>query len=642
MQLKNFTSKELEEKLAVTTDLVERIDILNELAWKLNGTDTVRSLEIAKKALEQSTQLNYLKGIANSRLVCGYCNLVLMNMEESILDGNKSFTLFNELNDPIGKIQSLNLLGACYFRTGEFEKSVTHLLSSLEKSEQIGYKLGIASASGNLGNIYSGLEEYEKSVGYYQEALKMYIDEDDIVRQASCLSNIGSISYQKNDFKKAIEFFIKSTELSKDKKIESPILINDYTRMGECYFKLGDFSKAKNYISKGLDRNKDNFYIQPYFRAMHILGSMALIENNIDTAFDYFTKALQQKNASLQYTLPELYESFANLYMQKKDPQNALNFYIKFHEAIKKRHESKSDKRLKSIELEHLSKVAEIEKSKNNELQMANEILKKQNLLIEAQKEKMIESITYAQRIQQSVFPDKNEIKKLLPNSFIYYQPKDIVSGDFYWFSHVDHKLIIAAIDCTGHGIPGAFMSLIGNTILNQIVNEKQETSPAKILRLLNIGVSAALKQEKGEISSQDGMDMSLCVIDNINKEIQFAGALNPLYIINDGQIEIIKGNNYSIGGSLIKEESVEQRKFTNHSFPLKKGSCIYLFTDGYFDQFGGEQRKKMGSQRFREILLQYHNLPMEQQREAIIKEFEQWKGQNSQIDDVLVIGIRL
>jgi PAS domain S-box-containing protein len=258
--------------------------------------------------------------------------------------------------------------------------------------------------------------------------------------------------------------------------------------------------------------------------------------------------------------------------------------------------------------------------------------------------EKIIDSINYAQLIQQSILIEESEIQKQLPDSFIYYLPKDIVSGDFYWFSKVNDKIILAAIDCTGHGVPGAFMSMIGNTLLNQIVNEKHITQPSEILRLLNIAICEALHQQKDETLSRDGMDMALCCIDYKNNQIEYAGAQNPLFIISDNNIEVIKGDKQTIGGGglIAKKLNPLNRKYSNHIIPIKKDLSIYIFSDGYTDQFGSSERKKFGTQKFKELLLTNQHLSMQQQKELIAKAHQGWKGNMAQIDDILIIGLRL
>ena len=282
---------------------------------------------------------------------------------------------------------------------------------------------------------------------------------------------------------------------------------------------------------------------------------------------------------------------------------------------------------------------------------------------IKAKNIQITDSINYAKRIQDSILLSEEEIQKYLPDSFIYFQPRDIVSGDFYWFSahpQTGGAIIIAAIDCTGHGVPGAFMSMIGNMLLNKIVNEKHITDPEEILNRMHIGVLTALQQEKKDAQSQDGMDMALCVIDTENKQIQYAGAMNPLYIIRNNEKSLlkkgrvssqttnipelieIKPDSRSIGGISLKKEINTERKFTTHTIDIQKGTVIYMFTDGYIDQFGGEKNTRFTSSRFKQLLLNNYNLDMQQQKISLSKTMEEWKGDLKQIDDILVMGIRI
>ena len=263
------------------------------------------------------------------------------------------------------------------------------------------------------------------------------------------------------------------------------------------------------------------------------------------------------------------------------------------------------------------------------------------NTQLDKKNKKILSSINYAERIQKSVLLGDEEIKAIIPNSFVYYEPLDLVSGDFYWFGEVNGKAIVAAVDCTGHGVPGAFMSLIGNTLMNQIINEKKISSPAEILNHLHQGIVKSLKQEDEVEASQDGMDMSLCAIDKNSGEVTFAGAVNPMFVVENGEFKEVSGNIRGVGGVLSKKRKREVN-FTEQSFKFEKGSCFYLFSDGYMDQFGDKINEKFNLPRFREMLVEIHKEPMEKQKATLEQTFVDWKGQAAQIDDVLVIGVKL
>ena len=255
---------------------------------------------------------------------------------------------------------------------------------------------------------------------------------------------------------------------------------------------------------------------------------------------------------------------------------------------------------------------------------------------IELKNRDIFDNLLYARRIQDAILPEIHLIYETLRESFIIYLPKDIVSGDFYSFSQKDGKLILAAADCTGHGVTGAFMSMIGSSVLNQIVNERGITQPSLILDYLNRGITEALKQKENEVT--DGMDIALCTFDLNTLQLQYSGANRPLWIFRNDELIEIKPDKLAIGGFRISNEAT----FTNHEMPLQRGDTIYLFTDGFADQFGGPFGKKFLSKQFREILFSIQKLSMREQEKKLTEIFTEWKGNVTQVDDVLVIGIRV
>lgn len=291
-------------------------------------------------------------------------------------------------------------------------------------------------------------------------------------------------------------------------------------------------------------------------------------------------------------------------------------------------------------------------------LAASNQELEVQKSVIEEKNKDITDSITYAKNIQQAILPNDTEITQVLKDHFIFYQPKDIVSGDFYWFAKKNRKIFIAACDCTGHGVPGAFVSMIGNNLLNQIVLEDNQSDPGKILTLLNDGMKAVFTRD-AEQEAQDGMDMSLLRfdLDELSlelKTVQFAGAKNPLYIVRKGvaNTEIGKQNIFKLFGEDLVElkgdktpiggESVEGFEFTRWSIDLVKGDTLYIFSDGYPDQFGGEKGKKFMTKRFKELILSFQPETMESQKDVLEQTMKDWIGSGDQIDDQLVIGIRV
>jgi len=264
--------------------------------------------------------------------------------------------------------------------------------------------------------------------------------------------------------------------------------------------------------------------------------------------------------------------------------------------------------------------------------------IEKQKEEIEEQKKHIMDSIYYARRIQNAILPSFQVIDAYLNDYFILYLPKDIVSGDFYWMQGIDGLCMIAAVDCTGHGVPGAFMSIVGFNQLNYAVSVKKARRASFIMDELNAGVINTLNENQNDTSIKDGMDMALCIFNFEEKKVEFAGANNPMILIRDGEVKMYRGDRFPIG---VYEGNVS-KPFTNNEIDINTGDCIYLFSDGYPDQFGGPDGKKFMLKRFQELLREIHTLPMNQQREILIQELNKWRGDNEQVDDILVIGIRV
>jgi serine phosphatase RsbU (regulator of sigma subunit)/HAMP domain-containing protein len=268
--------------------------------------------------------------------------------------------------------------------------------------------------------------------------------------------------------------------------------------------------------------------------------------------------------------------------------------------------------------------------------------IRRQKEEVEQQRERVYElysdlqsSIDYAQRLQETILPNDNFIRSMFPDSFVFFRPKATVSGDFYWFISKGSKKLFAAADCTGHGVPGAFMSLVGHNVLNQAT--KVYSKPGQVLNSANRLSAEAMRADSGEHFMKDGMDIALCCFDTDTMELEYSGAHNPVYIIRDNELIVLESDPFSIGTYVNGE-----REFTNHTFKLRDNDCIYLFSDGFADQFGGPRGKKFMRKQFREMLVKFNKLPMAEQKWRIAETLDQWKGDTEQIDDVLVIGVRV
>ncbi|GBF51710.1 serine/threonine protein kinases [Leptospira ryugenii] len=290
-----------------------------------------------------------------------------------------------------------------------------------------------------------------------------------------------------------------------------------------------------------------------------------------------------------------------------------------------------------------ISAIMEI-KSQNDSLEQYNQEIMEQKKEIEKKNHDITESIRYARTIQQSILPSRELISWALPDSFILFRPRDVVSGDFYWFTSKSILLegkeetlvVIAAADCTGHGVPGAFMSMIGNSLLNDIVNARGVHDPDEILNLLHRGVRYSLNQEMTE--SRDGMDIALCSLYLERRELYYAGAMNSLYFVQNGELQELKADRRSIGGT----QKEGQRIFTKHTIDVNQDTCFYMTTDGYLDQFSGLDHKKFMSKRFKDLIIDNHKNPMSEQKEVFEATMKDWMNGCDQIDDILVIGVHI
>ncbi|MES2591134.1 MAG: SpoIIE family protein phosphatase [Bacteroidota bacterium] len=360
---------------------------------------------------------------------------------------------------------------------------------------------------------------------------------------------------------------------------------------------------------------------QEFEKSSKELKSLAASQKEEKGRFDEEKKKAQEKNR-------KVWQMSETVYIEKKKVDEQVEILKSDKEKLETE-KKKVDEKIKKLWTQ--SMAIHKEKERINEIKTE----------IEIKHREVIDSVNYAKRIQDAILPSLNDISENLPNSFILFKPKNIVSGDFYWFSLKDGKIIIASVDCTGHGVPGAFMSVIGNTLLNQIVNERGIIDPAEILTQLDFEVTRSLQQTKSGSESRDGMDAAICSFENWNVDsgvvLKYAGANRPLYHVKSGVLQETKADKFPIGGL----DYNNLKKFTTHTFQLQKNDSIYISTDGYADQFGKED-KKLKTKKFKEMLLAIQNSSMNEQKEYLDSFIESWKGNVEQTDDILVIGIKI
>jgi serine phosphatase RsbU (regulator of sigma subunit) len=582
-------------------DTLSQIEFLL-IAAEIESKDGQNEKAISKiiSALELSENSGSSKYIVVSHLKLGQCYTNIGQYEFAINYLNKALNIAQKNKDKIVIIEIFNSLGNALSKSGvnKRNEAENYYLRGLSLAEEINNQALISKLSNNIANIYLAQGNTNKSLLYYQKALDIAVALQDEVAEAFYNNNIGALYLKNNEPEKAERYQLKALAVAEKTK-ELNLLINVYSQLSKTYEKQNKYVKAYNYKSKLL----------------------TLIEK------------LNSENSVRQ--IAEMQAKYESLNRQKEISE--LQMKQKHNESLLSNYKNGLFTLVVIIILSVallliLAVFLRLRKKNNFELEEKNKLIEKQN-------NKITDSINYAQRIQNSILPGKTEIDNLLKESFLLFIPKDIVSGDFYWISKTANKLLIAVADCTGHGVPGAFMSMIGNTLLNEIISNQPHLTPGKILNLLNKRISATLRQKQGEISSQDdGMDIAICSLDYATNKLCFAGANHSIYMVHNTTLTEIRGDVFPVGGVF----STREINFAEKEIELVQGTMLYLFTDGYKDQFGGEQGQKFKSSKFEKIVSEIASQSMEIQKQRLLQEHIAWKGNLSQLDDILILGIRL
>jgi serine phosphatase RsbU (regulator of sigma subunit) len=685
------------EKLDTT-----RVNLMNDISKELANTgDYENALKYANEAINivkksssfahsQSrplgkTQRALQKGIAASLNNIGNVYLDQGNYPEALKNYLASLEIQEEIGDKNGIASSSNNIGTIYWYQGNYPEALKNYLVSLKIKEEIGVehpedmgnKKGIASSLNNIGNIYSDQGNYPEALKNYLASLKIKEEIGDKKGIAFTLNNIGNIFANQGNFPEALKNLFASLKIAEE--IGDKIVIaSTFNNIGTIYVDQSNYSEALKYIKYSLEIRKEIGDKNGIAISLGNIGDVYSKTGKVENGRNYILNALQlgielgaldivkksyellsqadsalgkHQSALENYKLYIIYrDSLLNEENTKSTIQQQMQYEFDKKEALTQAEQEKKD----ALALEELEKqkmqrngfiggfalmllLAGVSYRSFRNKQKANLLLAHKNAVIEEKQKEIIDSINYAKRIQAAILPPQRIVKENLPESFILYKPKDIVAGDFYWMEQKDGKILFAAADCTGHGVPGAMVSVICNNGLNRSVREHGITDPGKILDKTREIVIQEFEKSDDEV--KDGMDISLCSLKG--NTLSWAGANNPLWIIRknmEGEPELIeiKPDKQPIG------KYAENKPFTTHSMELQKGDILYIFTDGYADQFGGEQGKKFKSATFKKLLISLFDQPMDKQKKEIEENFENWKGSIEQVDDVCVIGVRV
>ncbi len=645
---------------------ISKVNLLNNLSWEMieNGNN-LQADSIARMAINTAEKLNYIAGLADSYNYLGIMYAQQGNYPEAL----KNYFAALKIKEKIGKKDQIasvySNIGIIYDYQAEYDKALGTYLAALTLMKEIPYKRGIAYCYNNIGIVYQNQGKLKEALENYFLSLKMNAEIGDKQAVAANYNNIGVINKKQGDYSEAwknLKVSLKISEEIKDKKGVACSYIN----LGGLAVKLNKLGVAKEYLNKGLGLSKEIGNKEKIKDAYNTLSVMDSITGNYNAAYEDF------KN----YTAYR--DSLFSEKNTKKAVQAEMNFYFEKKQAAEKLEQEKKE----ALLLEEMNRQKIIrsavtfgfvillllalimfrgykQKQKvNKELASKNDLIgiqkievEQQKFLLEEKNKEISDSISYAKRIQSSFLTSEKYISHRLCDNFILFNPRDVVSGDFYWMQEKNKYLYMCTADCTGHGIPGAFMSLIGMGILNEIIFSKSGMDHTdEIFNELRRIIILAVNPEGASEEGNDGMDAVLLRFDFQKMELEYSAANNSFYIIRAGNFTEYKPDKMPVGNYIGVE-----KPFTSHTIALQKGDCIYTFSDGFADQFGGLQipdeklnnsgqglGKKFKYKQLQELLTANYNKPMELQKEILNKTFETWKGSLDQVDDVLVIGIRV
>ena len=593
-----------------------------------------------------------------------------------------SIRIYNEMgnNHRVGII--LNDVGIFYYRKGDYANAILYLHKSLKLREKTDFKNSrskaatIAQCFNNIGIIYYEQGNYEKALDYYQKCLNIYGEIKDRKGIAMVRGNIGTIYMNRNDFEKAMEYFKQSLDIYK--------AIGYQAGISDILYNIGDIYRIQGYQDTAMEYYTNSLKIQQKIgdkfgitNSLNKVGLVYLLQGDMTKAISHSTRALaiaKELNAAneIRDAASCLYKSYKAIGKRSKAFE-MYELYITMRdsilseenqrEIIRQEYQYKYEKKA----VADSTKNAETAKVKDAQLQAQQariekesvlrngligglvltgiflfllydrfKIIRLQKTIIQEKNTYITDSISYAKQIQDASLTSKQYMDNILDDYFVYFQPKDIVSGDFYWMHQLENgNVMIAVADCTGHGVPGGFMSMMGTGLLNEIIIDNGITQLNTVLDTMRTQLIKRLHQDESRVKAMDGMDISLVLINKETREIDFASAGHKIYVTDGKECKEIKGDSYPVGYYFGRE-----KPFTKTKLQLNHNESIYLTTDGFTDQFGGKLRKKFGRPAFKKLLITMKDRPMSEQQAIIGQTLKDWKGNNEQIDDILVIGL--
>ncbi len=605
-----------------------------------------------------------------------------------------------DLYDEVGKIKNivnttLNI-SMVYIDEKEYDKAIFFLKKAIKYCLNLGLKKQMAMTYRLFGRIYIEKDEYDKAIDFLIRSVNIEKKINHIDGLASSFDQIGNLYLKKGEPLKALTYFTKSLEIYK-KLSQLKGIASVYANIANSYYKAYEIMKRQDFLNKAIENAEKSYEIS---NKNNLLNESLEVTKILKDAYEekgdkgealFFADKYEILRDSVfeeqkQKMIYEMQARFEN--KQKEQELKLKNEQIARINAEKQRQELEiqSEKRIRLfitigaiilvvllmfIYRSYRQKVRfnDLLQQKNNVIEVANaklnqlleevstqkDELENQKIMLEEVHNELKNSIRYAEKIQQAVFPSLSGLKNKVADFFVMYLPRDIVSGDFYWFTQVDEKFIFVVADCTGHGVPGAFMSILGISLLREIVELRRITDPDEILNTLREEIIYSLKHDNS-LSRQDGMDMSIITVNEKEGYVQFSGAnngilvtSNELTVLDGDKNRVVVTDENDLGRKLyeFKPDKMpvgtypKKDKFTSLKFLLTEDMNIYMFTDGYADQFGGEKGKKLKSIYFKNLILRYSYADMNTQKRNLVTTFFKWRGAFEQVDDVTVVGLK-
>jgi serine phosphatase RsbU (regulator of sigma subunit)/Tfp pilus assembly protein PilF len=576
--------------------------------------------------------------LGNKNSLQGSLFIEVGEYSKAIESNLQALAYYKKAKSPSNEATILNDIGRSYFYLQKPDEALHYFTQSVEKETDQSKKNNCLL---NIGVIYAIKKDFAKAESYFMKLKEIYEDSNDIKSIAYVLNNLGLLFSEQKKYDKAKEYLEKAYKIKMQIGSKDEIINANYT-MADYYLNVKNFDKTKQYIdreSKYLDTNIKNSALYEYY---DLLVKYYNATNNHKNAYEYLLKkTILKEKLYDEEKLSEIKNNEIKQDFQNKILADSItNANKEKIQAIQISEQAAKIKQAQTIRYTLIGGMlfalitGFFMFKKYRETNMQNKIIESQNLLLAKKNKETEDSLLYASRLQNGILPVEKELKKELQDIFIYYAPKDIVSGDFYWSYKKDQYLYLAVGDCTGHGVPGAMMSFLSFNNLERCVKELKLEKPSEILENLSDLIEQSFG--KNDRSIRDGLDIAILKIDTISKKSEFAGANNNIYHVSEGSISKIAATRRAVGYSEIKQA------FQNTALELKSNDLVYLLTDGYADQIGGPNGKKFLSKKLAELLLSMKDESLPTQKTILQNAFREWSNREEQVDDVTVLGIKI